>query len=148
MAPPGPSARGPLWPQYIVKNRYRSLKLQQELNWNEAHYKMTGNTDTLTSREDLICSSFRSYCTTTKSNNHLYLILVCMKVQTRDQVNGDVEEERKLQRMSFLVRGFNLCKLMMEAHIRLFIGPPVALCHSTSSLPLSLSTTLCWKPLP
>lgn len=70
----------------------------------------------------------------------LFLILVSVLVPVTDQ-KSNAEEGRRLQ------QGFNLCKGMREAHVELLTGPPVALCHSTSSLPHSLSTTLCWKPL-
>lgn len=49
--------------------------------------------------------------------------------------------------MSLVVQGFSRSNVTMEEHTHLFISPPVARCHSTSSLPRSLSTTLCWKPL-
>lgn len=96
----------------------------------------------MTSREYLICS-FKSYCITPKNSNHLYWRLVC-----RNQDNGKVQEHKILWWMSLLVQGFNLSKLIMEAQRHVFVGPPNALCHSTSSLPPSRSTTFCWRPLP
>lgn len=43
--------------------------------------------------------------------------------------------------MSFVVHGVNRITLMMEEYTHFLISPPVALCHNTSSLPLSLSSS-------
>lgn len=71
--------------QQIIKSR--SIKAATISGTN---HKSTGKRDSLASRGNLICSSFESYCTTTQSNNHLDLILVCMTVHTREQGPGDV----------------------------------------------------------
>ena len=49
------------------------------------------------------------------------------------------------QRRAVLAQGFVLHEGSMEAHTRFISGPPVALRHSTSSHPASLSCTFWWE---